>query len=40
MAGWLKIWGKAKGKASVEEILKANKAETDDRYKGVLDGLK
>ncbi|CAG0997428.1 hypothetical protein PLCT2_02848 [Planctomycetaceae bacterium] len=40
MAGWLKIWGKAKGKAAVEEILKANKAETDDRYKGVLDGLK
>lgn len=40
MVGWLKIWGKAKGKAVVEEILKANKAETDDRYKGVLDGLK
>ncbi|MBP9893052.1 MAG: hypothetical protein KBG84_14210, partial [Planctomycetes bacterium] len=40
MSGWLKIWGKAKGKAAVEEILKANKAETDDRYKGVLEGLK
>lgn len=40
VAGWLKIWGKAKGKAAVEEILKANKAETDERYKGVLEGLK
>ncbi len=40
MASWLSVWGKAKGKAAVEEILKANKAETDDRYKGVLEGLK
>lgn len=40
MSSWLSVWGKAKGKAAVEEILKANKAETDDRYKGVLDGLK
>lgn len=40
MAAWLKIWGKAKGKAAVEEILKANKAESDKRYEGVLEGLK
>ena len=40
MAGWLKIWGTAKGKATVEEILKANKAEDDDRYKEVLKNLK
>ncbi len=40
MANWLKVWGKAKGKAAVVSILEANKAQDDSRYAGVLDGLK